>query len=102
MKAFASGLSSSDIGFDGNITYGGLAPGEITDLKELAKYTPIDRLVTETDSPYLAPQPHRGSRNEPAYVIITGEFIANLKSIPFEELRDQTVKNAKNLFSLKS
>ncbi len=88
------------IGFDGNITYDGIAPGETTDLKDLAKYTPLDRIVTETDAPYLAPHPHRGSRNEPGYVIITGQFIANLKGIPFEELQAQTVKNAKTLFNL--
>src|SRR6185436_13115182 len=53
------------VGFDGNITYKGLAPGEDTPLSDLVSYTPLDRIVTETDSPYLAPIPHRGSRNEP-------------------------------------
>ena len=88
------------IGFDGNITYEGLAPGETIKLKELAKYTPLDRIVTETDSPYLTPQPHRGSRNTPAYVIIVGEFLSKIKGIAFEDLQDQTVQNANNLFKL--
>ncbi len=90
------------IGFDGNITYKGLAPGEDTSLSDLAKYTPLDRIVTETDSPFLTPQPHRGSRNEPKYVILVGEFIAKLKGIPFEEFANQTTKNAKTLFKLEA
>lgn len=90
------------IGFDGNITYDGIAKGETTDLKELCKYIPIDRIVTETDAPYLTPQLHRGSRNEPSYVIITGEFIANLKDISFEEFDKQTTRNAKKVFNINS
>lgn len=88
------------VGFDGNITYNGLAPGEDTDLKDLVKYTPIDRIVVETDSPYLTPQPHRGSRNMPEYVIITAKFIANLKGIPFADFEAKTTANAIKLFSL--
>ena len=86
------------IGFDGNITYKGLAPGETTELKELAAYTPIDRIIVETDSPYLTPIPHRGKRNEPKYVIITAKFIAELKAISFEKLVEQTDKNVYNVF----
>ncbi len=88
------------IGFDGNITYPGIAKGEETDLKELAKYTPLDRIVTETDSPYLTPQPHRGSRNEPRYVILIGEFLAQIKQVPFSTLRAQTVQNAQTVFTI--
>jgi TatD DNase family protein len=89
------------IGFDGNITYSGLAPGEKTSLRKLAKYTPIDRLVVETDSPFLTPEPHRGSRNMPSYVIITAKFIANLKHIDFPEFEAKTTQNAINIFKLK-
>lgn len=88
------------IGFDGNITYEGIAKGETTDLKDLAKYTPIDRIVTETDAPYLTPQPHRRERNEPKFVIITGEFIAKLKGISFEHFDRQTTLNAKTIFKI--
>ncbi len=86
------------IGFDGNVTYPGLAPGEDTDLKELAKFTPRDKIVAETDSPFLTPLPHRGSRNEPAYVILVGKFLAQLKEIPFEEFQDQTNQNVHRIF----
>ncbi len=88
------------IGFDGNITYKGLAPGEDTSLSDLAKYVPLDRIVTETDSPFLTPEPHRGSRNEPKYVILVGKFIAQIKGIPFEEFARQTTRNAETLFKL--
>ena len=88
------------IGFDGNITYSGLAPGEDTDLKNLVKYTPLDRIVIETDSPFLTPKPHRGSRNVPSYAIITAKFIAKLKTIPFETIEAKTTENATKLFTL--
>lgn len=96
-KALALGFY---IGFDGNITYSGLAPGEDTDLKDLAKYTPIDRIVVETDSPYLTPEPRRGSRNMPEYVIITAKFIAELKGTTFQDFEAKTTENAIKLFSL--
>ncbi len=88
------------VGFDGNITYPGLAPGEITQLSELVKYTPIERIVTETDSPFLTPLPHRGSRNEPSHVIIVARFIAQTKGIPFEKITKITSENASNIFKL--
>lgn len=67
------------IGFDGNITYSGLAPGETVSLTELAELTPIERIVIETDSPYLTPVPLRGKRNEPKNAIITARFVSELK-----------------------
>jgi TatD DNase family protein len=88
------------VGFDGNITYEGLAPGEDTLLNDLVKYAPLDRIVTETDAPYLTPAPHRGSRNEPSYVIITAESIAKTKGVSFEEVDRITTKNAKAIFKI--
>ncbi len=87
------------IGFDGNITYKGLAPGETVTLSELATITPIDRLVIETDSPYLTPLPYRGTRNEPKHAIITGEFIAKLKNVSLENFVEQIDKNVYTVFS---
>jgi TatD DNase family protein len=86
------------IGFDGNVTYKGIAKGETTDLKDLAKIVPPERLVLETDSPYLTPHPYRGERNEPQYVIIVAQFIAELKKIPLETLVEQTDKNVYTIF----
>jgi len=88
------------VGFDGNITYNSLAPGEDTDLKDLAKYTPTDRLIVETDSPFLAPVPKRGSRNVPEYAIITAKFIAKVKDITFAEIEAKTTENTIKLFNL--
>lgn len=88
------------IGFDGNITYKGIAKGEITSLKDLVKATPLDRILTETDSPYLTPIPFRGARNMPEYVIIVGRAIAEIKNIKFEEVEEQTMKNAEKIFNL--
>lgn len=88
------------IGFDGNITYPGFAPKETVTLTDLAKQTPLDRIVTETDSPFLTPVPHRGSRNEPQHVILTGEFLAKVKGVSFDEINQITTDNAKRLFGL--
>ncbi len=88
------------IGFDGNITYSTLAPLEDTTISELAMYTPLDRIVTETDSPYLTPEPHRGGRNVPAYVILVGRFLAKIKGVSFEEVVNTTSQNAQTLFRL--
>ena len=88
------------VGFDGNITYKGLAPGEDTILSDLVNYTPLDKILCETDSPFLAPVPHRGSRNEPSYVIIIGEFIGKIKRASYQKVNDITTENAKKIFKL--
>lgn len=88
------------IGFDGNITYKGLAPGETVSLSELAKETPLDRILIETDSPFLTPIPHRGRRNEPSYGIITARYIADLRSIPFPDFTQQLRRNAEQVFTI--
>ncbi|WP_100374369.1 TatD family hydrolase [Bacillus sp. FJAT-45037] len=66
--------------------------------KEVAKEVPIDKLLIETDCPYLAPHPYRGKRNEPAYVKLVAEQIAELKEVSLEEIAEQTTANAKKLF----
>jgi TatD DNase family protein len=86
------------VGFDGNITFEGIAPGETIALSELVAYAPLDRIVVETDSPYLTPVPHRGKRNEPKNVIITAQYIAALKQTFFEHVVDQTTKNVYTIF----
>lgn len=86
------------VGFDGNITYKGIAPGEDTALSELIKFAPLDRILIETDSPYLTPVPYRGKRNEPAYAIIVGEHIASLKGCSVATVDEQTTKNIFTVF----
>ena len=58
--------------------------------------------MIETDCPYLAPEPHRGKRNEPAYVVEVARKIAEIKKIPFSEVEKQTTENAIKLFNLQS
>ena len=68
---------------------------------DVAKVVPIDRLLIETDSPYLTPEPHRGKRNEPAYVRYVAGTIAELRGMTFEELARKTAENTKRLFNIK-
>ena len=68
--------------------------------KEVAKAVPLDRLLVETDSPYLTPQPFRGKRNEPAYVRLVAEEIANLRDISLAELAEVTTANVRKLFNI--
>ncbi|RWR07178.1 TatD family hydrolase [Siminovitchia fortis] len=69
--------------------------------KKVAMEVPLDRLLIETDCPYLAPHPFRGKRNEPAYVKLVAEQIAELKDISFEEVAKVTTENAKKLFGIR-
>jgi TatD DNase family protein len=69
-------------------------------LRDVASTVPLDRLLVETDSPYLAPMPHRGKRNEPAFVKHTAECLAGVLAIPFEQMAAQTTCNARELFGL--
>lgn len=68
--------------------------------KEVAKEIPIDRLLIETDCPYLSPHPLRGKRNEPSYVKYVAEAIAELREIPLEDLVKKTTENAKRLYQI--
>jgi len=68
------------------------------ELQEIARSVPLDRLLIETDAPYLAPEPFRGKTNEPAYVVHTGQFMADLHNLTREELAQQTKDNFFTLF----
>lgn len=69
------------------------------ELQEVAKFIPLDRMLVETDSPYLAPVPKRGKTNEPSYTKHVAEFIAHLKGINLEKVAEQTTNNFFSLFS---
>lgn len=81
------------ISFSGIVTF-----KSAKDLKEVARRVPLERMLIETDSPYLAPVPHRGKRNEPAYVGHVAEEIAALKDIPLEVVARATTANFLALF----
>ena len=83
------------ISFSGSVTF-----KNAVHLQEVARFVPADRLLVETDSPYLAPVPMRGQRNEPAYVRYVAEKVAGLRSVPADALTAQTDRNAERLFRL--
>ncbi|HLV60602.1 MAG TPA: TatD family hydrolase [Fredinandcohnia sp.] len=70
------------------------------ELREAVRWIPLDRLLIETDCPYLAPVPHRGQRNEPAYVVHVAERIAELKGVSVEEVARITSANARSFFGI--
>ncbi len=80
------------ISFAGNVTYKGFK------YVRTVKAVPLDRLLLETDSPYLTPLPHRGKPNEPAYLPFTAQKIAEMKGISLENLVQATTRNSKELF----
>jgi TatD DNase family protein len=69
-------------------------------LREVVRKVPLDRILVETDAPFLAPAPHRGKRNEPAYVRLVAETVAKIKNVSLEKVATQTTMNTRNLFRL--
>ena len=85
------------VSFSGIVTFRNAA-----ELRDVVKKVPLDRLLVETDSPYLAPVPHRGKKNEPQYVVEVAQCVAELKGISYEALAEVTTENFYKLFSTAS
>jgi TatD DNase family protein len=83
------------ISFSGIVTF-----KSARELQAVAKAVPLERMLIETDSPYLAPVPHRGRMNEPGYVAHVAEFIATLKDVSLRDVAQQTTDNFFNLFKV--
>jgi TatD DNase family protein len=81
------------ISFAGNITYPSAAP-----LRDVASRVPTDRILAETDSPYLAPVPYRGKQNEPANVVLTTGVLASCRNVAIGVIAAQIASNAARLF----
>jgi TatD DNase family protein len=81
------------ISFSGIVTFRNADP-----LREVAKRVPADRILIETDSPYLAPVPHRGKRCEPAFVADSAALLAGIRNVPLEQFAEQTARNAAYFF----
>ncbi len=81
------------ISFSGIITF-----KKSNNLRDVVKYVPLERMLIETDSPYLSPDPFRGKSNEPANVKIIAESVASIKQITFDEVASSTTTNFKNFF----
>lgn len=86
-----------DLGF--NLSFTGVITF-VPDYNEVIKFVPKDRIMAETDAPYVAPLPFRGKRNEPKYVQYVYEQIAKIRNVDFEEMRIQLNENAHNFFSI--
>src|SRR5438093_1152992 len=81
------------LSFTGIITFKNAEP-----LREVVRKVPLERMFVETDSPYLTPVPHRGKRNEPAYVRFVADMVAKVKTVSLEEVASTTTSNVRELF----
>jgi TatD DNase family protein len=82
------------VSFSGILTF-----KNATELREVARFVPLDRCLIETDSPYLAPAPYRGKVNNPSYVVHVAQQLAALKQMPLERIAHATSENFDRLFS---
>lgn len=101
LHCFSSGAALAEIGvtLGGYVSFSGILTfRKSTELREIAAKVPFDRLLVETDSPYLAPMPHRGHRNEPAYVAHTAAVLAETLGLTPDDLARQTTENFLRLF----
>ena len=102
LHCFSSGaeLARRGLALDGYVSFSGILTFKRSDeLRAIAAAVPMDRLLVETDAPYLAPVPHRGRRNEPAYVVETAKVLAEVKGVSPETLAAATTDNFMRLFA---
>lgn len=104
MHAFSADENVADEVLDMNfyISLGGPVTFKNAQLpKDIAVHVPLEKLLVETDAPFLTPHPYRGKRNEPSYVKLVAEKIAELRDMPYEVLAKATSENAERLFNFK-
>ncbi|MCK8782345.1 TatD family hydrolase [Rhizobium sp. NTR19] len=102
LHCFSSGAELARVGVElgGYISFSGILTfPKSQELREIAKNVPLDRLLVETDAPYLAPKRWRGKRNEPSYVVNTAEVLAECKGLSYSEMAEITTENAFRCFS---
>jgi TatD DNase family protein len=102
LHCFAGGVSLFDAGVEAGwyVSFSGLVTFPSYETRDLAAAVPPDRLLIETDAPYLAPVPHRGRRNEPAYVVEVARAVAGIRGEPLDELAALTTRNARAFYGL--
>ena len=101
MHCFSSGAAMADeaLDFGFYISFSGIVTFKnATELQDIAKTVPLDRILVETDAPYLAPQPYRGHTNEPAYVVHTAKKLAELHDVTAEAIAEYSTENFFELF----
>lgn len=92
-------LADAVLAMGGYVSFAGIVTfRNADDIRDVARATPLDRILIETDCPYLAPVPHRGRRNEPAYVVHVAEKLAEVKGVSFKEIAEATTENFFRLF----
>ena len=89
------------LGLGFHLGLGGVTTYKNCGVKDYLPNLPLDRIVLETDAPYLAPVPHRGKRNEPAFMVATAQKIAEILNVTIEEIAKITTDNATKLFGLR-
>ncbi|WP_210105247.1 TatD family hydrolase [Neorhizobium galegae] len=102
LHCFSAGqvLADAGVALGGYISFSGILTfPKSEELRAIAKTVPMDRLLVETDAPYLAPKRWRGKRNEPSYVVNTAEVLAAVKGVSYEEMAEITTANAFRCFS---
>ncbi len=100
---FTGGPDEARAGLDrgAHLSFSGIVTFKsATDLRAAAAITPLDRLLVETDSPYLAPEPHRGRRNQPAHVTVVGARVAEVLGVDVDEVARATWENAERFYGL--
>mgnify|MGYP001468447963 CR=1 FL=1 len=102
LHCFSSGRALAETGIElgGHVSFSGILTFRNSqEIRDIARDLPLERLLVETDAPYLAPPPHRGKRNEPSFVVNTARVLAECKGISEEALADATTANCLRLFS---
>jgi TatD DNase family protein len=102
LHCFSSGanLARRGLALGGYLSFSGILTFKnAEEIREVAAFAPADRILVETDAPYLAPVPHRGQSNEPSFVRFTAEKLAEVRGIGFEQLAAETSMNFANLFA---
>jgi TatD DNase family protein len=102
LHCFSAGQALADTGvaLGGYVSFSGILTfPKSEELRDIARTVPTDRLLVETDAPYLAPKRWRGKRNEPSYVVNTAEVLAEVKGVSYEEMARITTENAFRCFS---
>ncbi|OGY63078.1 MAG: hypothetical protein A2745_01485 [Candidatus Harrisonbacteria bacterium RIFCSPHIGHO2_01_FULL_44_13] len=100
-RALSGGVNGANARYGAGVyfTFGGVITFS-RDYDEIIKYIPLDRILLETDAPYVAPEPYRGRRNEPAYIVETAKKLAEVKNVSFEKVAEITTKTAGQIFKL--
>lgn len=102
LHCFSSGAELARVGVElgGYVSFSGILTfPKSEEIRQIAASVPMDRLLVETDAPYLAPKKWRGKRNEPSYVVNTAEFLAEAKGVSYEEMAAASTDNAYRIFT---